>query len=174
MQRLAVLATILSAATAGADTAGASTGPAPAIQADLGLSVIQLAYEHPLGRHLAASVSAGLFGSYFLPWFDLGDDVIGVGGGVRVTWFARETGRGFYVAPYVRAHRVSGDHDGTHGTGFGFSAGAFAGWAFGLTERIDLRIGAGAQYLRHELDTPGGSTSSTPFVALDALVGVRL
>ena len=146
----------------------------PQLQADLGLSVIQLAYEQPIGRHFAASLSAGVFGSYFLPWFDLGDKGIGVGGGLRVTWFARETGRGFYVAPYLRVHRVSGDHDDVHGTGLGFSTGVFAGWAFRLTSRLDLRIGAGAQYIRHHLDAPGGATSSTPFVALDALVGFRL
>jgi hypothetical protein len=145
------------------------------LQADLGLSVIQLAYEHPLGDHLAASLSAGVFGSYFLPWFDVGDDVIGVGGGVRVSWFARATGRGFYVAPYLRVHRVSGDHDDLHGTGLGFSTGAFAGWAFGITNKLDLRLGAGAQLIRHSIDTTAGTqTSSTPFVALDILVGYRL
>ena len=147
----------------------------PQVQADVGLSVIQAAYEHPFGRHVSASLSAGIFGSYFLPWFDAGDDVIGVGGGFRVTWFARESGRGFYIAPYVRAHRVSGEHDDMHGTGLGVSSGAFAGWAFGLTDRLDLRLGLGGQFIRHSLDTDAGrSTSSTPFIAIDILVGYRL
>ncbi len=145
------------------------------IQADVGLSVIQLAFEQPLAAHLSASVSAGIFGSYFLPWFDRGDDVIGVGGGARVTWFARESGRGLYVAPYVRVHRVSGDHEDMHGTGLGVSTGAFVGWAFGLTDKLDLRVGAGVQYLRHSLDLGATTvTTSTPFVALDLLVGYRL
>ena len=145
------------------------------LQADLGLTVIQLAYEHPIGSHFAASISAGLFGSYFLPWFDLGDNVIGVGAGVRGTWFARETGRGFYIAPYFRAHRVSGDHDSMHGTGLGFTTGAFAGWAFGLTDRLDLRLGVGAQFIPQHLDTAAGTAStSVPFVALDLVVGYRL
>jgi len=145
------------------------------IQADLGLSVIQGAYEHPITKHVSASLSAGVFGSYFLPWFDRGDNVIGVGGGARMTWFQRASGRGFYVAPYVRVHRVSGDHDDMHGSGLGFSAGAFAGWVFGLGKKLDLRVGAGAQYIRHELDTDGGTfTSSTPFIALDLVVGYRL
>ena len=145
------------------------------IQADVGLSVIHLAVEQPFTDHVSASISAGVFGSYFLPWFDRGDDVIGVGAGMRVTWFARTSGRGLYVAPYARVHRVSGDHDDMHGTGFGFSAGAFAGWAFGLGDKLDLRLGAGVQYIRHslELETTT-STSSTPFVALDVLVGYRL
>jgi hypothetical protein len=147
----------------------------PQIQADLGLSVIQAAYEYPFGRHVAASLSAGIFGSYFLPWFDRGDDVIGVGGGFRVTWFARDTGRGFYVAPYVRVHRVSGHHDDMPGNGLGVSSGAFAGWAFGLTDRLDLRLGAGAQFIRHSIETSAGkSVSSTPFIALDILLGYRL
>jgi hypothetical protein len=169
VQRLAVLAGVLGAASS-------VQADAPAqVQADLGLTVIQLAYEHPINRHFAASISAGLFGSYFLPWFDLGDDVIGVGGGVRATWFARETGRGFYIAPYVRAHRVSGDHDSMHGTGLGVTTGAFAGWAFGLTDRLDLRLGVGAQFIHQYLDTTAGRAStSVPFVALDLVVGYRL
>ncbi len=167
-----VLAILLGGATAVADD---ETWHRPQLQADVGLSVIQLAYEHPLGERVSASISAGIFGSYFLPWFDAGDDVIGVGGGLRVTWFARATRRGFYVAPYVRVHRVSGDHDDMHGTGLGFSAGGFAGWAFGIGNKLDLRLGAGAQYIRHSIETAAGTqTSSTPFVALDILVGYRL
>ncbi len=147
----------------------------PQLQADVGLSVIQAAYEHPFGRRVSASVSAGIFGSYFFPWFDLGDDVVGLGGGFRVTWFARDSGRGLYIAPYVRVHRVSGDRGDLHGTGLGVSAGAFAGWAFGLTDRLDLRLGFGAQYIRHSIDTDAGRlTSSAPFVAIDILVGYRL
>ncbi|CAN5907663.1 hypothetical protein BH11MYX3_BH11MYX3_26340 [soil metagenome] len=169
-----VVAILLGTATAAADDATSVKHHAQ-VHAYLCLSVIQLAYEHPFGQHVAASLSGGVFGSYFLPWFDVGDDVIGVGAGIRVTWFARETGRGFYLAPYLRAHRVSGDHDDMHGTGLGFSTGAFAGWALGITNRLDLRLGAGAQYIRHSLDTPAGThTSSTPFIALDILVGYRL
>lgn len=156
-------------------TPGASDELRPQLQADLGLSVIQLAYEHPVTSHVAASVSAGVFGTYFLPWFDLGDNVIGVGGGVRVTYTPRADGHGLYVAPYVRVHRVSGDHADLHGTGLGFSTGAFVGYDFRIGARVDLRIGGGLQYIRHQLDTSAGTqTTSTPFVALDALVGYRL
>jgi hypothetical protein len=145
------------------------------LQADVGLSVIQAAYEHPLGDHVSASLSAGVFGSYFLPRFNLGDNVLGIGGGARVTWFQGESGRGLYVAPYVRVHRVSGDHDGMDGTGLGVTSGAFVGWAFGLGDKLDLRIGAGAQYIWHSIDTgPATYSSSTPFVALDLLLGYRL
>lgn len=170
MLRLVVFVVLLGSAS----TASANK-PHDLIQADLGLSVIQLGYEHRLGEHVAASLSAGVFGSYFLPWFDLGDKVVGLGGGVRVTWFARNEGRGFYVAPYVRGHRVSGDHDAMHGTGFGFAAGAFAGWAFGIGDKIDIRTGLGAQFIAHYLDTPAGrATTTAPFVALDLVVAYRL
>ena len=145
------------------------------IVADLGLTVIHLGYQHPIGQHLAISLTAGIFGTYFLPWFDLGDDVKGLGAGVRGTWFARESGRGFYVAPYFRAQGVTGKHDDMEGSGPGFTAGAFAGWAFGLGERLDLQLGLGAQYIYQYIDTGAGKqTSSTPFVAIDIVVGYRL
>ena len=169
-----MLAVILAAATpAAADDAEPARHAE--IVADLGLTVVHLGYEHPIGQHVSVALSAGIFGTYFLPWFDLGDDVKGVGGGLRATWFARESSRGFYVAPYVRVQRVSGTHDDLDGSGPGFSAGAFAGWAFGLGEKLDLRLGLGAQYIYQYIDTSAGKqTSSTPFVAIDILVGYRL
>jgi len=144
----------------------------PQVQADLGLSVISAAYEEPIGEHWALQLEGGIFGTYFLPWFDLGDDVVGVGGGVRPTWFARGCGRGLYVAPYLRVHRITGeDEAGAEHTGVGLATGVFVGWTFRVTERVDLRIGAGAQYLY--LDAPPLG-ASTPFVALDLVVGYRL
>ena len=173
MLRLFVLVVILGSASPALATQ--PTERHDQVQADLGLSVIQVAYEHRLAGHLSASLSAGIFGSYFLPWFDLGDNVVGVGAGVRVTWFLRPSGRGFYVAAYGRGHRVTGDHDDMHGSGFGFSTGAFAGWAFGLGKKLDLRTGVGAQFIDHYIDTPAGtSTSKTPFIALDLVVAYRL
>jgi hypothetical protein len=147
----------------------------PQLQADLGLSVIYAAYELPVSSRVAVDVGGGIFGTYFLPWFDAGDDVKGLGVGGRVTWFARTTGRGLYVAPYLRVVGVRGEKEGMSGTGFGFTTGAFVGWAFGLTNRLDLRVGAGAQYIRFRADTgAGGLAASTPFVALDLVVGYRL
>ncbi len=99
----------------------------------------------------------------------------GFGGGIRGTYFARESGRGFYVAPYVRVQRVSGSHDDMDGSGPGFTAGAFAGWSFGLGNKLDLQLGLGAQYIYQYIDTAAGKqTSSTPFVAIDILLGYRL
>jgi len=180
---------LLASATAAAEgpyvTTTCSPGPCPtvleparrpaSIVADLGLSVIHVGYQHPIGRHLAVSLTAGIFGTYFLPWFDLGDDVKGLGAGLRGTWFAHEDGRGFYVAPYVRVHGVRGEHDDLEGSGPGVTAGAFAGWAFGLGEKLDLQLGLGAQYIYQSIDTDAGKqTSSTPFIAIDIVLGYRL
>ena len=143
--------------------------PRAQIQIDAGLSVIGAGYEHPIGRRLAVQAEAFVFGTYFLPWFDLGDRVAGMGGGIRVTRFARADARGLYVTPYLRVASVGEgitDFDGTAVT-----AGCFVGWAIGLGERVDLRLGAGAQWIyveANELD------ASTPFLAADITVGFRL
>jgi hypothetical protein len=143
----------------------------PQVQADLGLSVIYAAYEQPLADHIALGVAAGTFGTYFLPWFDAGDNVIGFGGGLRATWFRSTTGHGLYLAPFVRANRVAGDKAGVHGTGLGGSVGLFAGWAFAVSHKIDVRLGGGVEYFYIDA---GPLQASTPFIALDLLVGYRL
>ena len=146
----------------------------PQLQVDGGLSVIGPAYEHPITTHIAISVEAFVFGTYFLPWFDAGDDVKGFGGGVRPTWFANASGRGLYVAPYVRVVGVDDEAIGDP-SGTGVTTGAFVGWAFALGAKLDLRIGGGAQYIYFHADGPDGRLStSTPFVALDAVLGYRL
>ena len=146
-------------------------GLGPQVHADLGLSVVGLGYERPVAAHVAIEGQGGIFGTYFLPWFDRGDDVTGAQLGARVTWFARPTGRGLYVAPYLRGVAVRGRSDGQRGEGLGVTAGAFAGWVFGVGDRLEVRVGAGAQWIYFDA---GPFAASTPFVALDALVGYRL
>lgn len=147
-------------------SARADDGLRPQLQIDGGLSVIGPAYEQPVARRIAIGVEAFVFGTYFLPWFDAGEEVRGLGVGVRPTWFARDDGSGLYVAPFVRG--VAVDPEDIAGfTSYGFSAGVFAGWTFRLSERIDLRVGGGGQYYRFR-DT------STPFVAIDGVIGYRL
>lgn len=172
MRAATIIALVLAPGAARAD-AGATT-PRAQLQADLGLSVICVGYEHPLSAHLAVFAGAGIFGTYFLPWFDLGDDTVGGAGDVRVTWFARGDGRGLYVTPYARAGYASGDDadTGAHGGGPVVTAGAFVGYAFGLTARLDLRVGAGAQFIYIGGDNDVGAR--TPFAALDLALGVRL
>lgn len=148
----------------------------PQIQADLGLSVICLGYEHPMWKHqVSIFIGAGIFGSYFLPWFDRGDNVIGGVGDLRVTWFpTREDGRGLYITPYLRAGYATGDDEvtGAHGSGTVITTGAFIGYAFRLSNRLDLRVGAGGQYI--SIAGNNGVGASTPFVALDLALGFRL
>ncbi len=144
---------------------------APQVHADLGLSVVGFGYERPLSAHVAASAQAGIFGTYFLPWFDRGDDVQGLQVGARVTWFARTSGHGLYLAPYLRGVAVRGHAGGMTGQGTGFTVGAFAGWAFRLSARLDLRVGAGAQFIRFDA---APLSASTPFIALDTVLGYRL
>jgi hypothetical protein len=139
----------------------------PQLQADLGLAVVGAAYEHPVAEHVSLQIEAQIFGTYFLPWFSAGTNVTGFGGELRPTWFARPTGRGLYLAPYLRIDRVSADS--SHATGF--CAGVFAGWAFRLSHELDLRVGGGAQYMRYK---SGTIDIATPFVALDLVVGYRL
>jgi hypothetical protein len=165
--RLVVLAALL-----GATTAVAAPSPRAQLQVDGGLSIIGAGYEHPIGEHAAIAIEAGVFGTYFLPWFDAGDNAIGGVGGVRATWFPSPGGRGLYLTPYVRAGFASGEHDDMDDSGPVVTAGAFVGYAFGLTRRLDLRVGLGAQYIYIGGDE--GFGASTPFAAIDFTVGYRL
>lgn len=146
----------------------------PQAQVDGGLSVIGPAFEYPIASHIAVQAEAFIFGTYFLPWFDAGDEVRGVGAGVRPTWFANESGRGLYVAPYFRV--VGVDDEGLSVSGIGFTTGVFAGWAFALGDKLDLRVGGGAQYIHFHYDgeMDKRESTSTPFIALDAVLGYRL
>ena len=152
MRSLAFLAVLLASRTAAAE-------PRPQVQADLGLSVVCVGYERPLGAHTAAMIGAGIFGTYFLPWFDRGDDVAGAVAEVRGTWCRGDDGRGLYVTPYLR---------GGYAKGAAITGGGFVGYGFAVGRRLDLRVGAGAQYMYI------ADHASTPFVALDLTLGYRL
>lgn len=145
------------------------------IQIDGGLSILGLAFEQPVAPHLAVAVGAGIMSTYFAPWFDAGDRVDGFCGELRLTWFARTTGHGLYVTPYARVGRVTAERDDADGDAVGFSAGAFVGWTFGLGERLDLRVGGGVQYFHYVVETAAGDVEvTTPFAAIDAVLGFRL
>ncbi len=140
---------------------------APQLQADVGLAVIGIGYEYPIARHLAIMGEAQIFGTYFLPWFSAGDSVQGLGLQIRATWYFWPCGRGPYVMAFGRGDGVRGDA----GDGLGISGGAAAGWIWKLTEKLDLRLGAGAQYIHLQ---GGKLATSTPFPTLDAVVSYRL
>ena len=138
------------------------------LQADLGLAVIGAGYEQPLGDHLAVMGEVQIFGTYFLPWFSLGDNLVGYGGQVRATWFRQTSHHGLYAMGYLRLDRA---HDDADTSMTGWCGGGAAGWAFGLGKKLDLRVGAGLQYMRYLSDT---SSVDTPFIELDTVVGYRL
>jgi hypothetical protein len=142
---------------------------APQIQADVGLAVISLAYEQPLTNYWAVQVEAGITSTYFAPWFDAGQRTDGYEVGLRTSWFPRGGSRGLYVAEYLRGARVT--TSGVDGAGYGISAGAFVGWAWRITDRLDLRAGLGAQYMDYRV---GDTGINSPFIAIDGVVGYRL
>jgi len=171
------LAAAAAALAAAAAPAAAEPAPAlqPQVQADLGLAVIGLGYERPVAEHLALQLEGQIFGTYFLPWFDAGDNAAGLGAELRATWFARPSGHGLYVLAYGRADAVRIERDALTADGFAVSGGGAAGWSLRLTRRLDLRLGIGAQYLYARAETAGTRLgASTPFVTLDAVLGYRL
>lgn len=139
----------------------------PQLQADLGLSVIDLAYELPIGDRAAIAVEGGIMGTYFLPWFSAGDNATGWNVGARGAWFSRARQHGVYVTPYVRMGELYANSQ--HGAAV--TTGAFVGYAFGLASWLDLRLGAGAQYIYYDF---GGAKANTPFIALDTELCWRL
>lgn len=142
------------------------------LQIDGGLSVIATGVEVPVSSHWSAMLGAGLFGSYFLPWFDAGDETIGVIADARVTWFRRTHGSSLYITPYVRTGVTSGTNDDLHRDGRGpvVTGGFFIGYAFDLSH-ADLRLGVGAQYIY--IDASNEIGASTFFPAIDITVGLH-
>jgi hypothetical protein len=173
-RRIAIVAA-LAAATAAPAAAEPASSLRPQLQADIGLAVIGLGYEHPVAAHLALQLEAQIFGTYFLPWFDAGDDATGFGGELRATWFARPSGHGLYVLAYGRLDAVRIERGDRRGDGFADSAGAAAGWSFRLSRRLDLRVGLGAQYIYMRAEAQGTRLgASTPFPTIDGVLGFRL
>jgi uncharacterized protein DUF3575 len=145
------------------------------VQADVGLAVVGLGIEVPIADHVALMAEAQIFGTYFLPWFDRGDDAKGLGAQVRATWFQRTSGHGLYVMGYARMDAVRNARDMLEADGIGTSAGAVVGWSFRLTNRLDLRVGAGVQYIYMRSNTSGTLLgASTVFPTIDGVFGWRL
>lgn len=153
--------------------AAAATEERPnAIQLDLGLAVIGLAYERTFAPWLAVQAEAQIFGTWFGPIADL-PNLSGFGGQLRPSFFLTDIApRGFYLAPFARVDRVTADVNGAKGNAVGFSAGTFGGYSFLFGERVNLRIGAGAQYMSYVVDVQGTRVAfKTLFPALDLVVG---
>jgi hypothetical protein len=148
-----------------------------AVQADLGLAVIGIAYEQLLTSSAAIQLEINTFGTWFGPLFDL-PNFSGFGAQIRPTWFftpqLEGPRHGPYVAPFFRGARVSAEvgEGGATGDGFGWSAGIFGGYAIPLGKHVDVRLGGGAQYMRYEVLRGSERTRlRTFFPALDLVVG---
>jgi hypothetical protein len=173
---------LLGAVGLASPAAAAEDGPTPdralsypnAVQLDLGLAVVGLAYERLFERHVAVQFEAHIFGTWFGPIFDL-PNLSGLGGQIRPSIFVRGEGaRGMYVSPFLRLDRVTAEAGGVKGSDVGYSAGVFLGYAFVFfrDERASLRIGAGLQTMQYVVDL--GSTKKsfeTLFPALDLVLG---
>lgn len=142
-----------------------------ALQVDLGMAVVGLAFERMLDRRLAFHVTGHVFGTWFGPTFDK-PNLRGFGGGVRATFFlTHDGGRGLYVAPFLRIDRVNAD-DPNATAAWGYSTGSFAGWSWVIADRFNVRVGGGLQWLAYQVPI-GQSRASfkTLFPALDLVVG---
>jgi hypothetical protein len=144
---------------------------ADAVQLDLGLAVIGLAYERRFLSRMAVQLEVHAFGTWFGPALDE-PSLQGFGAGVRPSFFLTEDGgRGVYVAPFLRIDDVKSNTTGS-ARSWGYSTGAFVGYSWIFAERWNLRIGAGGQWLAYE--TFVGQTREsfkTLFPALDLVVG---
>jgi hypothetical protein len=148
-----------------------------AVQLDLGLAVIGLAYERILHPRFAVQLEAQIFGTWFGPIVDL-PNMRGFGGQIRPSFFLTDDApRGVYVAPFTRVDRVSStatDANASTGSAVGFSSGVFAGYSFLFAERVNLRIGTGLQYMSYVVDAGGNRIAfKTFFPALDLVVGYQ-
>lgn len=161
------------AATAPATAEEKSERP-NAVQLDLGLAVVGLAYERMLLPWFAVQVEAQIFGTWFGPIFDL-PSMRGFGGQVRPTFFLTDDGpRGLYVAPFLRVDAVSTEKNDATGRGVGFSSGLFGGYSFVFGDRENLRLGLGAQYMSYVVDVAGERVAFKQlFPGLDLVVGYR-
>jgi hypothetical protein len=145
-----------------------------AVQLDLGLAVIGLAYERVLADTVALQIELQIFGTWFGPYFDY-PNLSGFGTQIRSSIFPfGHAPRGLYIAPYVRVDRVTGEANGKMGSGVGASYGGFLGYSFLFGDRLNVRVGVGAQYMSYAVDA--GRTSlemRTFFPALDLVAGFR-
>jgi hypothetical protein len=145
--------------------------PRHAVQLDLGLAVIGLAYERAVSPRLRVQLEA----QYFDTWF-IEPHLRGAGLQVRPTVFVDRTpGRGLYLALYGRIDRVSATVAGQDGTGWARSVGGFAGYALPFAGRWDLRIGIGLQHLHYDLGVAGAEGVGDRLLpALDLVLGRAL
>jgi hypothetical protein len=143
-----------------------------AVQLELGLAVIGLAYERVLADAVALQLELQIFGTWFGPWFDY-PNLSGFGGQIRTSVFPfGHAPSGPYIAPFVRVDRVTGEANGQMGSAVGASYGGFLGYSFLFWDRWNVRVGAGAQYMSYAVNAGGTRLEMrTFFPALDLVAG---
>lgn len=166
VHRVIALALVLTPALAHADE----------VQADLGLAVVGLGYEHQLPNHIAVQAEAFITSTYFLDWFGINDRVDGFGAGVRLTWLQRPGASGVYGTVLGRWSGVSTAHSDTF---LMQEYGLAAGYAFALPHKLELRLGLGVVgFHGSSTDSDMGTTKAVsvdgPFVQGDILLSYKL
>lgn len=166
---LLVPLTFTSRASADADSA-----PLNAIQADLGLAVVGLAFERVLSRHVAIGAELHAFGTWFGPALGY-PDFNGFGGQIRVSVFPfGDAPDGVYLSAFERLDDVTAQSGGASGAAWGASADLVAGYSITFARRFDVRLGAGAQYMSYAVFANRARLQMvTFFPALDLVVGCR-
>jgi hypothetical protein len=155
-----------------------------ALLADLGLHVVNVAYQHTLDCYAVLQVSAGLY----VPW-TVTRDVLGLGGGratgdaatdlaggvVRVRSFLFPTGSaptGFWISPFYQLGYVRAASETTDLHGLAQASGVTVGGTFRIATHWQVALGGGAQF---HLASLGGTTAEPGFAlpgpAIDLNVG---
>jgi hypothetical protein len=145
----------------------------PQVQLDLDIGKVGVAYEQPVGTHVAIAAEATGFSTYFLPFIGGGIVTFGGGGGVRATYIGVGR-RPLYVALSSHYERVAGDDEaGNRASGNAWLAGATVGQAF-RTNALDVRVGFGAQWVHYLLRADDKHLrADVPFLALELVLGYR-
>jgi hypothetical protein len=128
----------------------AADPPSDLVVADLGLHVVGVGVQHAIDPRVAVQVAL----DYYAPWTQLqhdggtATDITGVVVRARAMFYLRAAPRGWWWSPFVQG----GVGSAARGRGAVFAGGASIGyaWTFG---RVDLALGAGAQY--HVARIPG-------------------
>jgi hypothetical protein len=140
-----------------------------AIQLDLGLAVVGLAYERRIATQIAIQLEGHVFGTWFGPMVGL-PNLSGYGAGIRPTFFLSDEPSSGYVAPFLRVDRVSVDKTGATQE-LGYSTGAFFGYSVSAGH-FNVRAGAGLQWMAYDVFVgPRRESVNTFFPALDLVVG---
>lgn len=163
MKALLVLAAIAGAAHAD-----------PQVQLDLDIGKVGVAYEHPVGAHVAIAAEATGFSTYFLPFIGGGIVTFGGGGGARATYIGHGR-RPLYLALAGDYERIAGDDEaGNRARGNAWLASATVGQTF-RTKALDVRVGFGAQWVHYLLRAEDKHLrADVPFLALELVLGYRL